>query len=220
MTEDFKTFYFITILRTDILSSKTNPAGLDFQFYIIQRGIPFVDKDDDKLLNAWLKIYYDDNELLTNGGVIDLFLKCRKKFQNNTGLLDQMIVVLSNIVNIPDLRPKFFSSEFVEAILKITETEDATYSSRLAMEILVNFISDGKDAWKISNPSYDVVSSKLETTLNKWDVNIDFFLAKNTFEDCFRLLGLSKCQKFALWILASATRQTNSMYLIYFSHVL
>ena len=30
MTEDFKTFYFITILRTDISSSETKPAGLDF----------------------------------------------------------------------------------------------------------------------------------------------------------------------------------------------
>jgi hypothetical protein len=30
MTEGFKTFYIITILRTDISSSRTKPAGLDF----------------------------------------------------------------------------------------------------------------------------------------------------------------------------------------------
>jgi hypothetical protein len=30
MTEGFKTFHFITILRTDISSSRTKPAGLDF----------------------------------------------------------------------------------------------------------------------------------------------------------------------------------------------
>ena len=157
---------------------------------------------------------------MIDGGVVDLFLKCRKKFPDNTGLLDKMVVVLSNLVVDSDLRPKVLSSKFVEAISKITETEDATFSSTIAMQILVNFISDGKDAWTISNPSYNVVSSKLETTLDKWDVNIHFLLAKNSFENLFRLLGLSQCQKFALWSMAAATRQTNSMYLIYFSQVL
>ena len=130
-----------------------------------------------------------------------------------------MILVLSNLIESPDLRPKVFSSVFVEAISKITKTEDATRSRYLAMDILFSFISDGKDAWKISNPSYDVVSSMLETTLDKWDLNIDFLLCYHSFDFVFQLLGLSQCQKFALWCIAAATRQTNSMYLIYFSHV-
>ena len=34
MTEAFQTFYSITILRTDISSCRTKPAGFDFQCYI------------------------------------------------------------------------------------------------------------------------------------------------------------------------------------------
>ena len=114
------------------------------------------------------------------------------------------------------LRPKLISSKLVQAMIKIAETKDATFSSHCAMEILVNFISDGKDTWSISNPSYDHVCSNLETTLEKWDVNTDINirLLYKDFENFTQLLGLPQCQRFALWSMASATRQT-SMYLIY-----
>ena len=188
---------------------------------LLQQEILFVDKDDDKLLKAWDNIVGYDGKLLTNGGVIDLFLKCRKKFPTNTGLLDNMMWALGYLVNNnSDLRPKLMSSKLVEAIIKIAETEDATFSSHSAMEILVNFISDGKDTWSISNPSYDHVCSNLETTLEKWDVNTDITITLHYmgFENFTRLLGLPQCQRFALWSMASATRQT-SMYLIYISIV-
>ena len=172
-------------------------------------------------MKAWNNIVGADGKLLTNGGVIDLFLKCRKKFPTNTGLLDNMVRVLGNLVYYnSDLKPKLMSSKLVEAIIKIAETEDATVSSHSAMEILVNFISDGKDTWSISNPSYDHVCSNLETTLEKWDVNTDINITLHYkyFENFTRLLGLPQCQRFALWSMASATRQT-SMYLIYISIV-
>ena len=108
------------------------------------------------------------------------------------------------------------SNKFVEEILKITETKDATILSHYSMEILANLVSDGRDAWLIPNPSYDVVCSKLENTLDQWDVNIEFNLSYNGFEgNFFPLLDSSQCQRFALWTLASATRQTNSMYLFF-----
>ena len=117
------------------------------------------------------------------------------------------------------LRPKLISSKLVEAMIKIAETKDATFSSHCAMEILVNFISDGKDKWPISNPSYDQVSSNLETTLEKWDVNVDITIMYTGLENSIRLLGLPQCQRFALWSMASVTRQTG-MYLIYFYFVI
>ena len=172
-------------------------------------------------MKAWNNIVGADGKLLTNGGVIDLFLKCRKKFPTNTGLLDNMMRRIGSLLSYnSDLRPKLMSSKLVEAILKIAETEDATFSSHSAMNILVHFISEGKDTWSISNPSYDHVCSKLETNLEKWNIDskLRMYFHQGEFPEYTRLLGLPQCQRFALWSMASATRQT-SMYLIYISIV-
>ena len=127
---------------------------------------------------------YDTN-LLINGRVIDLFLKCRGKFPNNSGLSHKMVLAFCNLTFDSDIRPRLMSNKFVEEILKITETKDATFLSHSSMEILANLVSDGRDAWLIPNPSYDVVCSKLETTLDQiLSLTYPIMVLKATFFHC------------------------------------
>ena len=126
----------------------------------------YIDRDDDKLTNAWIVIWavisdscagltevqLGRNKFFLEEGGIDYFVKCKKKFPHNLGLqrgLSKEMNPSGAIGFIANhLRPNLMSEKFMDSLLETIQTEqkthDVSYKSYRAMEILNIFVSDGK----------------------------------------------------------------------------
>ena len=76
-------------------------------------------------------------------------MKCMKRCLSNSGLQVTMLNVFTRIAE-KELRyqPKFLSS-----LLTLAETEEASFTSFLAMAILSKLVKEGPKRWSTSKPN-------------------------------------------------------------------
>ena len=67
-----------------------------------------------------------DSKLLLDGGVVDLFIKCKKKFPDNSGLHYHMVGTFEAIVAVKELRSRLMFENFLVSIHNLINTEEFT----------------------------------------------------------------------------------------------
>ena len=186
----------------------------------------FIGRDDDKLSNAWSslsKILADENKRLPIGeffldrGGIKLLLKCKKKFPLYTALGEEMITTLYQISCTEELRPLLMSKKvgdrLLSMMLEFVEANFYSDTNHYASRTLANILSDGKSSWSIKSLSYNDACKKLDAIPNKFDTNVKFEMAYDSFETILSLLESPECQYFALWALKVHTTKSCCKYI-------
>ena len=102
-----------------------------------------------------------DSKLLLDGGVVDLFIKCKKKFPDNSGLHYNMVGTFEAIVAVKELRSRLMIENFLVSIQEFSETEQFTSIGRICLQIFVQLIKDGQNAWRTKRPTFDEVNRHL-----------------------------------------------------------
>ena len=97
-------------------------------------------------------------------GIDRSFLKCQKKFPDNTGLEKKTVGPLSQVSTVKDLRPRLMTEKFIVSILKVADGMDRTNFG--ALEIIANMLRDGKDGWLLTKPSSIFVVRNFELAQN------------------------------------------------------
>ena len=113
-----------------------------------------------------------NSKLLLDGGVVDLFIKCKKKFPDNSGLHEYMVGTFEAIVAVKELRSRLMIENFLVSIQELSKSEEFTRIGRSCLQIFVELIRDGQSAWSTKRPTFDEVNRHLDEKLCKWDYNI------------------------------------------------
>lgn len=124
-----------------------------------------------------------------------------------------MMGLMCNVAEVKELRNRLCKNDYIAAFLKLLShsNEDIEISYNSA-GVLVNIISDGLDAWLVSdccqNHKRDLVIKEIETTIDKWNLKSERNITYRSFEPIFRLVEQYDnpiCQRWACWALANLT---------------
>lgn len=139
-----------------------------------------------------------------------LFLYLQKKFPEKPELLRNMLGLLGNVAEVPELRPRLMTSEFISVFAELlNSTSDGIEVSYNAAGVLAHIASDGPEIWTISSPTREDVLASLVKNIERWDLGIDRNINYRSMEPIFRLVRCfhqSECQHWAVWALANLTK--------------
>ena len=127
-----------------------------------------------------------------------------------------MIGLFGNIVEVPSLRPRLMTEEFVEEVTHLLdwamENSELSYA---ATGVLAHLASDGAKAWTISKPKREDVLVKMSKAMNIWDLMSKRSINYRSLTPIISLARESQtveCQMWAVWTLASLTSVSPEMY--------
>ena len=165
--------------------------------------------------NAWSTMWNVTDETPINcqrflsGGGMRLFLECKDEFPNKETLLRNMMGLLGNVAEVPYLRPKLMTTPFVTEFAKLLGSRlDGIEVSYNAAGVLAHMVSDGAEAWTITEPSREEVVNKMVNAIESWDLKSRRNINYRSFEPILRLVRVShtpQCQHWAIWALANLT---------------
>ena len=125
-----------------------------------------------------------------------------------------MIGLLGNIAEVPQLRPKLMTGEFVEEVVSLLDSvKDSCELSYTAAGVLAHILSDGPTAWTIERPERGEVLERMSRAITKWDMTSKRNINYRTFEPLLRLGRIRhtpQCQMWAVWAMANLTSVTPS----------
>ena len=135
-------------------------------------------------------------------------------FPDETALLGNMIGLLGNIVEVPELRPKLMTEEFVEEVSDLLDCDkDGSELSSTAAGVLAHLASDGAQAWTVSKPGREEVLCRMSRAITRWDIMSKRNIHYRSFAPMISLARVShtaQCQLWAVWALANLTSVTPS----------
>jgi len=177
---------------------------------------------DDVMETAWSTMWNVTDEtpincerFLTGGGMY-LFLKCKERFPEKADLLRNMMGLLGNVAEVPSLRPKLMTKEFVEEFAFLLDScSDGIEVSYNAAGVLAHIASDGAQAWTIKHPERDHVLFRMARAINRWDIRSGRNINYRSFSPIISLAGVNhtpECQMWAVWALANLTTVTPEKY--------
>ena len=194
---------------------------------------------DDVMETAWSCMWNVTDETPINckrfldGGGMQLFLNCKERFPESQDLLRNMMGLLGNVAEVPQLRSQLMTREFVAVFsLLLNSNSDGIEVRRLitnkititlhkhnslwrfqvsynAAGVLAHMASDGADAWTITEPSRGEVLSRMVEAIEKWTIDTSRNINYRSFEPILRLIRVEhtpQCQHWAVWALANLTR--------------
>lgn len=177
---------------------------------------------DDVMETAWSTMWNVTDETpancerFLNGNGMQLFLRCKEKFPDKQDLLRNMMGLLGNVAEVPVLRHKLMTKEFVDEFSFLLDSNsDGIEVSYNAAGVLSHMASDGPEAWTIEEPQRDFVLRRLVRAVSRWDLNSRRNINYRSFEPIIRLLSVSstpECQLWATWALANLTQVTPEKY--------
>lgn len=133
-----------------------------------------------------------------------------QKFPEKPELLRNMLGLLGNVAEVPELRSRLMTSEFITVFAELlNSTSDGIEVSYNAAGVLAHIASDGGDSWKIMSPSREDVLDSLVKNIERWDLSIDRNINYRSMEPIFRLVRCfhqPQCQHWAVWALANLTK--------------
>ena len=132
---------------------------------------------DDVMETAWSTMWNVTDEtpvncerFLNSGGMF-LFLKCKRRFPERADLLRNMMGLLGNVAEVPALRPKLMTKEFVEEFdFLLDSCRDGIEVSYNAAGVLAHMASDGPEAWTIQHPDREHVLTRMYRAINRWNI--------------------------------------------------
>lgn len=171
---------------------------------------------DDVMETAWSAMWNVTDETPINcrrfldGGGMQLFLRCKEKFPEKQDLLRNMMGLLGNVAEVPELRSQLMTTAFVaEFSMLLDSTSDGIEVSYNAAGVLAHMASDGEEAWCIDDPTRLDVLNRMVSAIERWDINTKRNINYRSFEPILRLVRVShtpQCQHWAVWALANLTR--------------
>jgi len=177
---------------------------------------------DDVMETAWSTMWNVTDETPVNcerflaGGGMYLFLKCKERFPEKADLLRNMMGLLGNVAEVPELRHKLMTKEFVEEFAFLLDSHsDGIEVSYNAAGVLAHMASDGPQAWTVKQPERSYVLSRMVRAINRWDLNSGRNINYRSFSPIIRLVGAHhtpECQLWAVWALANLTTVTPDKY--------
>eukprot|EP00092_Neocalanus_flemingeri_P043109 GFUD01047412.1.p1 GENE.GFUD01047412.1~~GFUD01047412.1.p1 ORF type:complete len:807 (+),score=257.80 GFUD01047412.1:121-2541(+) len=177
---------------------------------------------DDVMETAWSTMWNVTDETpvncerFLNGGGMYLFLKCKDRFPDKADLLRNMMGLLGNVAEVPSLRHKLMTKEFVEEFAFLLDScSDGIEVSYNAAGVLAHMASDGPQAWAVDQPDRDHVLFRMARAINRWDLRSGRNINYRSFSPIIRLAGVShtpECQLWAIWALANLTTVTPEKY--------
>lgn len=144
-----------------------------------------------------------------DGGGMHLFLQCKEKFPHNQDLLRNMMGLLGNVAEVPELRRYLMTTEFVEEFSFLLDSNsDGIEVSYNAASVLAHLASDGEEAWTFDHPPRKEVLARMVIAINRWNLHSKRSINYRSFEPILRLVRVHhtpECQHWAVWALANLT---------------
>ncbi|XP_060075912.1 protein zer-1 homolog [Ylistrum balloti] len=170
---------------------------------------------DEVLEVAWSTLWNvtdetaDNCQKFMNNGGMDLFKDCLQRFVDKPELLRNMMGLMGNIAEVKFLRPKLMDPEYITMFSDLLDSKsDGIEVSYNAAGIFSHLMSDGPDAWTISNPSRDEVIDRLTTAIERWPINSSRNINYRSFMPIFKLVkafDTTAAQHWSIWALANLT---------------
>jgi len=177
---------------------------------------------DDVMETAWSTMWNVTDETPVNcerflaGGGMYLFLKCKERFPEKADLLRNMMGLLGNVAEVPELRHKLMTREFVEEFAFLLDSySDGIEVSYNAAGVLAHMASDGPEAWTVRQPERSFVLDRMVRAINRWDISSSRNINYRSFAPIIRLVGArhtAECQLWAVWALANLTTVSPDKY--------
>jgi len=177
---------------------------------------------DDVMETAWSTLWNVTDETPSNckrfldGRGMYLFLKCKERFPEKAELLRNMMGLLGNVAEVPELRHKLMTREFVDEFAFLLDSHsDGIEVSYNAAGVLAHMASDGEEAWTIKHPERAFVLERMVNAINRWNLNSQRNINYRSFSPIISLLGVwhtPECQLWAAWALANLTTVTPDKY--------
>jgi len=170
---------------------------------------------DDVMETAWSTMWNVTDETPVNcerflaGGGMYLFLKCKERFPEKGDLLRNMMGLLGNVAEVPELRHKLMTREFVEEFSFLLDSySDGIEVSYNAAGVLAHMASDGPDTWTVKQPERSFVLARMVRAINRWNIKSGRNINYRSFAPIIRLVSAHhtpECQLWAVWALANLT---------------
>ena len=133
-----------------------------------------------------------------------------QEFPRAHSLLRNMMGLLGNVAEVPNLRHKLMTQAFVtEFAMLLDSSLDGIEVSYNAAGVLAHMASDGPETWNIEEPTREDVLSRMVKAIESWRLNTNRNINYRSFEPIIRLLRVShtpQCQHWAVWALANLTK--------------
>ena len=127
-----------------------------------------------------------------------------------------MMGLLGNVAEVPQLRPKLMTKEFVEEFANLLDSvKDGIEVSYNAAGVLAHMASDGAEAWTTRQPEREEVLGRMSRAISRWDMMSKRNINYRSFAPIIKLAGVShtpQCQMWAVWALANLTSVTPEKY--------
>ena len=127
-----------------------------------------------------------------------------------------MMGLLGNVAEVPQLRPKLMTKEFVEEFANLLDSvKDGIEVSYNAAGVLAHMASDGAQAWTTRQPEREEVLGRMSRAITRWDMMSKRNINYRSFAPIINLAGVShtpQCQMWAVWALANLTSVTPEKY--------
>ena len=99
--------------------------------------------------------------------------------------------LLGNVAEVPSLRPKLMTKEFVEEFdFLLDSCRDGIEVSYNAAGVLAHMASDGPDSWTIKHPERIHVLSRMSRAINRWNLKSERNINYRSFAPIIKLAGI------------------------------
>lgn len=180
---------------------------------------------DEVMETAWSTMWNVTDEtpvncqrFLDNRGM-EYFMQCVEKFPSKPELLRNMMGLLGNVAECPDLRKKLMKQDYIDCFADmLSSTTHGIEISYNAAGILAHIVSDGEQVWYDHLPTTDrsVVLEKLSRAIGSWQINSKRNINYRSFEPILRLLSPQvtnhEAQYWAIFALVNLTRVHSEKY--------
>ena len=127
-----------------------------------------------------------------------------------------MLILLYNLAEVPDLRPKLLTEEILTDLTYLLNN----YSHDMpvlynATSILVHLANDSKDHKFTGNYTRQDVLNAIGKTVKTWDLESDIKTVQESFETELRLIQKGnnpQCQHYAIWTIAYFIHEDSDKY--------
>jgi Zyg-11 family protein len=155
-------------------------------------------------------------EFIDCGGM-ELFMSVYKSNQNANalGAIRNLLGLLGNVAEVPNLRRHFIRDDVIEALVKLLDSEDEGIEiSYNTCGILSHIGTDGPEVWTVSVPQKDVFAA-MEAAIGRWDIDSERSINYHSLEPLLRIIKCKSCwtaQLWAVWALANLTNVSSGKY--------
>lgn len=143
---------------------------------------------------------------IDNGG-LDLFMECKKCLGAQRDLVRNMLGLMGNVAEVPDLRPKLMTLAHV--FYDLLESDNNQYELEVTYNaggIISHLAFDGPSNWTNKEVSLNQALQRLERTIETWDITAHRQMSYRSFAPILKLISgcdVTAIHHWSTWALAN-----------------